>query len=153
MSDTRPPITAGPIERAFRFLKSASLSGSGDEEGLDVKEGDGVSCANEVEIARTETSNVQQRTMRVVITAYHRVIQLYSKRIAWFGAALAPRVPVSACRRRKPIEHSLVVVLRPIANSSLIGASYSERLAGRQSEHARRVCSPAVCDPPNRCNL
>jgi hypothetical protein len=27
MSETRPPITAGPIERAFRFLKRTSVNG------------------------------------------------------------------------------------------------------------------------------
>ena len=42
MSDTRPPITAGPMERAFRFLKNASLSGGGDGEGLSVAEGEGI---------------------------------------------------------------------------------------------------------------
>jgi len=35
MSDIRPPITAGPIARAFKFLKSTSVSrgtvGGGDE--------------------------------------------------------------------------------------------------------------------------
>ena len=29
MSETRPPITAGPIARAFKFLKSTSLSCGG----------------------------------------------------------------------------------------------------------------------------
>ncbi len=34
MSDTRPPITAGPMERAFRFLKSTSVScGAGADGG------------------------------------------------------------------------------------------------------------------------
>ena len=41
MSETRPPITAGPIERAFRFLKSTSVNCSGVAEG----EGGGVSAA------------------------------------------------------------------------------------------------------------
>ena len=36
MSDTRPPITAGPIERAFRFLNSASASRGGVAEGVGV---------------------------------------------------------------------------------------------------------------------
>ena len=57
MSDTRPPITAGPIERAFRFLKSASLSDIGEGEGLAVADGDGVSCADKIEIAEIETNN------------------------------------------------------------------------------------------------
>lgn len=29
MSETRPPITAGPMERAFKFLKSTSVSAGG----------------------------------------------------------------------------------------------------------------------------
>jgi hypothetical protein len=75
MSDTRPPITAGPIERAFRFLKSASLSNIGDAEGVAVA-GDGVSCADKIEIALIETSKAQQRIIRVVMTTYHRVVRL-----------------------------------------------------------------------------
>jgi len=59
MSDTRPPITAGPIERAFRFLKSGSLSGSGDGEALAVAEGDEVSCADKIEAAQLENQNAQ----------------------------------------------------------------------------------------------
>ncbi len=35
MSETRPPITAGPIERAFRFLKSTSVSCGGVGEGVE----------------------------------------------------------------------------------------------------------------------
>ena len=65
MSDTRPPITAGPIDRAFRFLKSASLSGTGDAEGL--AEGDGASCADEIEIAQLENNSAQKYTSRIVI--------------------------------------------------------------------------------------
>src|SRR5258708_16030761 len=38
MSETRPPITAGPIERAFRFLKSTSVSCSTVAEGAGVTE-------------------------------------------------------------------------------------------------------------------
>ena|SRR5437763_17222089 len=66
MSDTRPPITAGPIERAFKFLKSASLSGSGEGEGLTVAEGDGASCA-EIEIAQLENQNAQEHASRIVM--------------------------------------------------------------------------------------
>ena len=36
MSDTRPPITAGPIERALRFLKNASASCGGVTERVGV---------------------------------------------------------------------------------------------------------------------
>src|ERR1043166_2325967 len=67
MSDTRPPLAAGPIERAFRFLKSASLRSIGEADGLDVAEGDGASCANKIEIAKIQTSKVQQRTIRVIM--------------------------------------------------------------------------------------
>ena len=38
MSETRPPITAGPIERAFRFLKSTSVSCGAVGEGVGVTE-------------------------------------------------------------------------------------------------------------------
>jgi len=34
MSETRPPITAGPIGRAFKFLKSTSVSCGGVEAGV-----------------------------------------------------------------------------------------------------------------------
>ena len=40
MSETRPPMTAGPIERAFRFLKSTSLNCGAPEEGAGVTEAD-----------------------------------------------------------------------------------------------------------------
>src|SRR4051794_21081550 len=36
----RPPITAGPIERAFKFLKSAALSGGATAKGVALAEGD-----------------------------------------------------------------------------------------------------------------
>ena len=38
MSETRPPITAGPIERALRFLKSTSVSCGAVGEGAGVTE-------------------------------------------------------------------------------------------------------------------
>src|SRR6202011_1077924 len=40
MSDTRPPITAGPIDRALRFLKSTSVSCGAPEVGAGVTEAD-----------------------------------------------------------------------------------------------------------------
>ena len=76
MSDTRPPITAGPIERALRFLNSASVSCGAAKEGLGIGEGDEASSADKVETAKIETINLQQRTIRVVMTGYHRVVRL-----------------------------------------------------------------------------
>ena len=38
MSETRPPITAGPIERTFKFLKSTSVSCGALGEGVGVTE-------------------------------------------------------------------------------------------------------------------
>ena len=67
MSDTRPPITAGPVERAFKFLKSTSVSGSGAGEGVAVAEGDDVSCADKVEIAQLENQIAQKNASRVVM--------------------------------------------------------------------------------------
>src|SRR5438874_12173770 len=79
MSDARPPITAAPIERGFKFLKSAWLSGSAPGEGVAVGagdaigdatvalEGEGASWADTVEIAKTETIKAQERTVRVVM--------------------------------------------------------------------------------------
>ena len=40
MSETRPPITAGPMARAFRFLKRTSLSWAGAGEGVGVTDAD-----------------------------------------------------------------------------------------------------------------
>jgi hypothetical protein len=48
----------------------------GEAEGLDVAGGDGVSCADKIEIAEIETNKAQQQTIRVVMTAYHRVVRL-----------------------------------------------------------------------------
>jgi hypothetical protein len=79
MSETRPPITAGPIERAFRFLKSTSVSCAALGEGAGVSEeesggfvlaGDAAgdapligkrpggvsSCADKIEAAKIESS-------------------------------------------------------------------------------------------------
>src|SRR4029453_3451891 len=95
-SDTRPPMTAGPIERAFRFLNSASVSGSGDGEGVGVGEDDKGSCAEEIEIAKIERSKAQRRRIRVVIKALpSRFISVgQACRLLW--GAHAPRVPISA---------------------------------------------------------
>ena len=95
MSDTRPPITAGPIDRAFRFLKSASLRGTGDAEGL--AEGDEASCADEIAIAKIETSNVQQRTIRIVMGLYHRVVPLQGKHALTTRAGRLPHNYRSLC--------------------------------------------------------
>jgi len=101
MSDTRPPITAGPIDRAFRFLKSASLRSIGEGEELDVADGDGVSCANEIEIAEIETNKAQQRIIRVVMTA---IIASYGCRasasVTRTGGASAPTFAARFAIRR-----------------------------------------------------
>ena len=49
MSETRPPITAGPIERAFRFLKSTSVSCGtlGEGAGVSEEESGGVVLAGD----------------------------------------------------------------------------------------------------------
>src|SRR5437899_4584730 len=72
-------MTAGPIERAFKFLNNAALSGSAPGEGVAVGaedamgdatvalDDDGVSWADTAEIAKTETIKAQQRTVRVVM--------------------------------------------------------------------------------------
>ena len=93
MSETRPPITAGPIERAFRFLKSTSVSWGGIGEGVGVIEEDksalgedeavgvgvgdvpatgvlpdGVcSCAAKIEIDKIQANNAQKKPDRVVV--------------------------------------------------------------------------------------
>jgi hypothetical protein len=89
MSETRPPITAGPIERAFRFLKSTSVSWGGVGEGVGVIEedksasgedeavGDGPvirvlpdgvrSCAVKIEIDETQAINAQKKPDRVTV--------------------------------------------------------------------------------------
>jgi hypothetical protein len=89
MSETRPPITAGPIERAFRFLKSTSLSWGAVGDGVGVIEEDkrafvedeavgdvpaiGVlldgacSCAVKIEIDEIQANNAQKKPDRIVV--------------------------------------------------------------------------------------
>ena len=88
MSETRPPITAGPIERAFRFLKKTSVSCGGVGEGVGVAEGDksalgedeGVGdaatgvlpdgvwpCAIKTEVDKNQANSAQKKPDRVVI--------------------------------------------------------------------------------------
>ena len=89
MSETRPPITAGPIERAFRFLKSTSVSCGALGEGAGVTEEDksgvaagdaigdapltgewpgGVSSwAGKIETAQINRSEAQKTESRAVI--------------------------------------------------------------------------------------
>src|SRR6476660_5656709 len=84
MSETRPPITAGPIERAFRFLKSTSVSCGGVDEGVEACAGDGgVALASVVAVAvpcgdgegvslagrrsTIENKKAQQHTSRVIM--------------------------------------------------------------------------------------
>src|SRR4051794_13157144 len=89
MSETRPPITAGPIERAFKFLKSTSVSCGAVGEGVGVAEDDrvvagaveavgetavsgervvcGSSCAGKIGTDQIEMSETQKNPNRVVI--------------------------------------------------------------------------------------
>ena len=89
MSETRPPITAGPIERAFKFLKSTSVSCEGVGEGVGVAEDDraaagtveaagetavsggrvvcGSSCAGKTDTDQIQMSEAQKHPNRVVI--------------------------------------------------------------------------------------
>ncbi len=85
MSETRPPITAGPIERAFKFLKSTSVSCGG----VGVAEDDkatagpaevvgettvsggrvfcGSSCAVKIDADEIQMSEAQKTPNRVII--------------------------------------------------------------------------------------
>jgi len=89
MSEMRPPITAGPIERAFKFLKSTSVSCGGVDEGVCVAEEDrapagaaegdgeitisggraacGSSCAVKIDTEQIQTSEAQKNPNRVII--------------------------------------------------------------------------------------
>ena len=89
MSETRPPITAGPIERAFKFLKSTSVSCGGVGEGVGVAEEDkaatgaaetvgetavsggrvvcGSSCAGKIDADQIQMSEAQKNPNRVII--------------------------------------------------------------------------------------
>src|SRR6266849_6405363 len=90
MSETRPPLPAGPMARAFRFLKRTSLSCVGAGEGTGVTEADngsvvltgdalgeapltgaapgGVSsCAGSCEVRQTESSETKRPESRAVI--------------------------------------------------------------------------------------
>src|SRR6187455_2418235 len=84
MSETRPPITAGPIERAFRFLKSTSVScgvGVTEDDNSALGEGEAVgdglaivvlpggvcSCAVKIEIDKIQANSAQKKPDRVVI--------------------------------------------------------------------------------------
>ena len=90
MSDTRPPITAGPIERAFKFLNSTSVSCGvvGEGAGVTLAESGGVvlagdaieevpvtggalggvsSCAGRNETKETENNETHERQSREII--------------------------------------------------------------------------------------
>src|SRR5712692_4331308 len=90
MSETRPLITAGPMARAFRFLKRTSLSWAGAGEGTGVTEADnggavltgdalgevpltgaapgGVSsCAGRCEVRQIESSKTEKNLTRALI--------------------------------------------------------------------------------------
>src|SRR5215467_8635715 len=66
MSETRPPITAGPIARALRFLKRTSVRGAVGE-GVGVIAGGGASCACKREAVQSERTKTQQRRTRLVM--------------------------------------------------------------------------------------
>ena len=88
MSETRPPITAGPIERAFKFLKSTSVSCGGVDEGVGVAEEDkaaaaaeavgettvsggrvfcGSSCAVKIDTDQIQINEAQKTPNRIII--------------------------------------------------------------------------------------
>ena len=85
MSETRPPITAGPIERAFKFLKSTSVSCGGVGVAEDDKAASGTaetvgetavsgrrvfcgsSCAVKIDTDQMQMSEAQKNLNRVVI--------------------------------------------------------------------------------------
>jgi hypothetical protein len=83
MSETRPPITAGPMVRAFKFLKSTSASCGGAGEGVGVVDEDtatvgdaavvgrrpgcGSSCAGKTDTDQIEISKAYEIPNRVVI--------------------------------------------------------------------------------------
>ena len=88
MSETRPPITAGPIERAFKFLKSTSVSCGGVDEGVGVAEEDkaaaaaeavgetavsggrvfcGSSCAVKIDTDQIQMNDAQKTPNRIII--------------------------------------------------------------------------------------
>src|SRR5213075_597602 len=101
MSETRPPMTAGPIERTLRFLKSTSVNCGAPEDGAGVTETDkgGVvlagdaaggdpadagadaggdsSCANEIE---RPTNKPKIETNRVLISLRHKPWRLVRSR-------------------------------------------------------------------------
>ena len=90
MSETRPPITAGPIERAFRFLKSTSVSCGevGKEVGVAAEDnvaagateavGEttvsgarvvcGSSCAGKIDADQIQISEAQKNPNPIIIT-------------------------------------------------------------------------------------
>ena len=131
MSDTRPPITAGPIERAFRFLKSTSVSWAGVGEGVGIgdKDGDTVavgvaaavdtrlgcvsSCAGKLETAQIKKSKAQKHISRLVMTGL-------PSRSAAVEQGL--RLPFLCVADGRPVPQSL-------------------------------IARPMFCDASNRCNL
>src|ERR1700736_4118733 len=94
MSETRPPITAGPIARAFKFLKSTSLSCAGAGEGTGVTDADTVvvvltgkafgeapligaapggvsSCAGRIEAVQIEKDETTRRSRVVMVVHFN----------------------------------------------------------------------------------
>jgi hypothetical protein len=99
MSDVRPPITAGPIERAFKFLKSTSLScgAVGDGAGVTLEDSGGVvltgdplgevpltdaagggvsSCACRIEALQIETDETTRRSRVAMIVHFSQRLKL-----------------------------------------------------------------------------
>jgi hypothetical protein len=105
MSETRPPITAGPIDRAFKFLKSTSVNCGVPEDAAGVTEADnggvvlaGDAAAGELALIGAEAggdsscpSNIERLTNKPKIRATRVLIRLKDKswRLASFRQAVA----------------------------------------------------------------
>src|SRR4029077_9199068 len=109
MSETRPPITAGPIERAFKFLKSTSVSCGGVGEGVGVADEEiaaavavdavgetavsggrvacGSSCAVKIDTDQSQMSEAQENPNRVIIgittLAKAGIFAMSEMRVSW----------------------------------------------------------------------
>jgi hypothetical protein len=75
MSETRPPMTAGPIERALRFLKSTSVNCGAPEDGAGVTEADnggvvliGEAAGGEAALTGADAGGVSSWAKRAEVT-------------------------------------------------------------------------------------